>query len=71
MPDMWNGKPLPERGRANTLIHYRLYDCRTGQLVSFNSTNSIDAIVAHVLRTQQEHPDAQIVAVEYDGPAFG
>ena len=70
MPDMWNGKPLPERGRENTLIHYRLYDGRTGKLLSFNSTNSIDAVVADVLRTQQEHPDAQIYGVEYDGPAF-
>ena len=70
MPDMWNGKPLPERGREHTLIHYRLYDRRTRQLLSFNSTNSIDCLVGDVLRTQQEHPDAQIVAVEYDGPAY-
>ncbi|MEC4016082.1 hypothetical protein [Streptomyces sp. H27-D2] len=70
MPDMWNGKPLPERGRDHTEIHYRLYDRRTGQLISFNSTNSIDSLAADVLRTQREHPNARIFAVEYDGPAY-
>ncbi|MER6441300.1 hypothetical protein ABT275_33685 [Streptomyces sp. NPDC001185] len=70
MPDVWNGQPLPERGKTHTEIHYRLYDRRTRELLSFNSTNSIDAIVTDVLRTQQEHPGAQLAAVEYDGPAY-
>lgn len=69
MPDMWKGKPLPERGRAFTELHYRLYDRRTGQMLSFNSTNS-DSLVADVLRTQRENPGAQLFAVEYDGPAW-
>ena len=68
--DMWNGKPLQQRNVTHTNINYRLYDARTGQLLSFNSTNSIDCMVTDVLRTQQEHPNARIVAVEYDGPAF-
>lgn len=70
MPDTWNGKPLPERNITHTDINYRLYDRRTGALLSFNSTNSIASLVTDVLRTQQEHPDAQISAVEYDGPAY-
>lgn len=70
MPDVWNGKALPDRGRTFTEIHYRLYDSRTGKLLSFNSTNSIDGLVTDVLRTQQENPNAQIFAVEYDGPAY-
>lgn len=69
MPDIWNGKPLPDRRKAFTEIHYRLYDRRTGKLLSFNSTNNIDSLVTDVLRTQAEHPTAQLVAVEYDGPA--
>ncbi|MGW2861926.1 hypothetical protein [Streptomyces sp. NPDC001205] len=69
MPDVWNGKQLPERGREYTEIHYRLYDRRTGTLLSFNSTNSLDCIVTDVLRTAAEHPNAKIFAVEYDGPA--
>jgi hypothetical protein len=68
--DMWDGKPLPQRNVTHTNINYRLYDGRTGELLSFNSTNSIDCVVTDVLRTQQEHPNARIVAVEYDGPAF-
>lgn len=70
MPDTWRGRPLPERGTAYTEIHYRLYDGHTNRLLSFNSTNSIDALVTDVLRTQREHPTARIVAVEYDGPAY-
>jgi hypothetical protein len=70
LPDVWNGKLLPERGREYTEIHYRLYDRRTDRLLSFNSTNSIDSLVTDVLRTSRENPHAQIYAVEYDGPAY-
>ncbi|MFL4904833.1 hypothetical protein ACJ6WF_17000 [Streptomyces sp. MMS24-I2-30] len=70
MPDIWNGKPLPDRRVTHTNINYRLYNRRTGELLSFNSTNSIDSLVTDVLRTQKEHPNAQIAAVEYDGPAY-
>jgi hypothetical protein len=69
-PDVWNGKPLPQRNVTHTNISYRLYDGRTGELLSFNSTNSIGSLVDDVLRTQQEHPTARITAVEYDGPAW-
>lgn len=68
--DVWNGKPLPVRNVIHTNINYRLYDRRTGALLSFNSTNSLSSLVTDVLRTQQEHPNAQIVAVEFDGPAY-
>lgn len=69
-PDMWNGQPLPDRNVTHSDINYRLYDRRTGTLLSFNSTNSIDCLVTDVLRTRDENPTAQIVAVEYDGPAY-
>jgi hypothetical protein len=68
--DIWKGKLLPSRGHTFTDIHYRLYDRRTGNLLGFNSTNSLDSLVTDVLRTQQENPNAQICAVEYDGPAY-
>jgi transposase len=67
---MWNGQALPDRSIARTEIHYRLYDRRTGRLLSFGSTNSIDALATDILRTQAEHPTAQIQAVQYDGPAY-
>ncbi len=70
MADLWNGKKLPDRNVTHTNINYRLYDGRTGTLLSFNTTNSLGSLVADVLRTQSEHPDAQIHAVEYDGPAW-
>lgn len=69
MADVWNGTRLPVRNVTHTNIHYRLYDRRTGALLSINSTNSIDCVVTDVLRTCEEHPNAQIFAVEYDGPA--
>ncbi|MFB8182595.1 hypothetical protein ACFC8N_42730 [Streptomyces sp. NPDC055966] len=68
--DMWKGKPLPERNRAFTQLHYRLYDRRTGNLLGYGSTNSLTNIGADILRTQQNHPNAQVYAVEYDGPAY-
>ena len=68
--DLWNGQYLPVRNVTHTTINYRLYDSRTGTLLSFNSTNSLDSLVGDVLRTQGENPTARIVAVEYDGPAF-
>jgi len=70
MPDVWNGKPLPDRNVTHTNINYRLYNARTGELLSFNSTNSIDGLVTDVLRTQKENPNVTITAVEYDGPAY-
>ena len=70
MPDIWNGKALPGRCRTFTEIHYRLYDQRTRTLLSFNSTNSLASIVTDVARTQLEHPDAKVVAVQFDGPAY-
>lgn len=60
MPDTWNGEPLPDRNITYSHIHYRLYDRRIGQLLSFNSTNSICNVVTDVLRTQQEHPNASL-----------
>jgi hypothetical protein len=70
MADIWNGQTLPDRRVTHTNINYRLYDRRTGQLLSFNTTNSINSLVTDVLRTQRQHPRAQIHAVEYDGPAY-
>lgn len=69
-PDMWEGKALPVRNVTHTNLNYRLYDGRTGTLLSFNSTNSLNSVVADVLRTRDENPTARIVAVEYDGPAW-
>jgi hypothetical protein len=72
MPDMWNGKPLPDRKRLSgplpEQIHYRLYD-QTGRLLSFNSTNSLASLVADIEITAREYPTARINAVQYDGPA--
>jgi hypothetical protein len=70
MPDIWNGKRLPERRPIHEEIHYRLYDAHTGKLLSFNSTNSFDGIVTDILRTQQEYPTARIIGRQVDGPAY-
>lgn len=68
--DLWNGKPLPARQVRHDEIHYRIYDARTGELLSFNSTNSLDSLAADVLRTQAEHPTSRLRLVQYDGPAY-
>jgi hypothetical protein len=71
--DTWNGQPLPERKRRGGPlaedIHYRLYD-QAGKLLSFNSTNDLNSIVADVERVAREHPTARIHAVKFDGPAY-
>lgn len=73
MSDIWNGQKLSDRKPLSKplaeQIHYRLYDRRTRQLLSFNSTNSFASVVEDISRTQREHPTAQIIAVRYDGPA--
>ncbi|GHD70039.1 hypothetical protein GCM10010317_076480 [Streptomyces mirabilis] len=69
--DTWNGQPLPDRKRISKplagQIHYRLYD-QNGQLLSFNSTNSLASLVADVEITAREHPTAKITLAQFDGP---
>lgn len=70
--DVWNGQQLTDRKRVSKplaeQIHYRLYDQR-GQLLSFNSTNSLASLVADIEITVRENPTSKITAVQYDGPA--
>jgi hypothetical protein len=70
--DIWNGQPLPDRKRVSKplaeQIHYRLYD-QNGQLLSFNSTNSLASLAADIATTAREHPNARLNVVQYDGPA--
>ncbi|MFL4491543.1 hypothetical protein ACJ6WD_09815 [Streptomyces sp. VTCC 41912] len=68
--DVWNGKSLPARRVRHDEIHYRIYDARTGDLLSFNSTNALDSLAADVLRTQAENPSSRLRLVQYDGPAY-
>lgn len=70
MTDISNGKRLKDRQQVMETIHYRLYDGNTGELLAFDSTNAFDGIATVILRTQNEHPDARIVAVRYDGPVY-
>ena len=70
MPDIWNGRPLPERNRAYTQIHCRLYDRHTGDLLYVMTTNSLTNIIDAAVRTQRKNPTAQVYAVEFDGPAY-
>ena len=68
--DTWQGRPIPNRQPINVDIHYRIHDARTGELLSFNSTNVLDGLRTDLARTQQEHPDARLVVTQYDGPAY-
>jgi dihydroneopterin aldolase len=72
--DTWNGQELPARAPLHVplseTVHYRLYDRATRKVLSFNSTNSFDSLVEDIAATQREHPDARVIAVRYDGPAY-
>jgi hypothetical protein len=70
MSDVWNGKRLPERSAVQEDIHYRIYDLRTGELLSFGSSNLLDAVAADIIRTRAEHPHAVLNVVQFDGPAY-
>jgi len=70
MPDTWNGRALPTRNPVHEDIHFRVYDQRTGQLLSFGSSNVLGAVAADILRTRDEHPNAVLQVIQYDGPAY-
>ena len=74
MSDMWNGKRLPDHPIVNDAdLHYRVYNARTGELLSFGSVGgpgSLDGIVQDVLRTQTEHPGVQLRVKQFTGPAY-
>jgi hypothetical protein len=59
----------PVSGVLGEDIHYRLYDRRTGRVLSSNTTTALSAIVQDVADTARAYPDAQISVVRYDGTA--
>jgi hypothetical protein len=68
--DIWNGSPLPQRNPVHQDTHYRIYDRRNGQLLSFGTTNVLDVVATDILRTSKEHPNAAVHVVQVDGPAY-
>lgn len=68
--DTWHGEQLPTREPVHQDIHYRIYDRRDGALLSFGTTNVLDAVATDILRTRTEHPHATLNVVQVDGPAY-
>jgi hypothetical protein len=72
--DVWNGEQLPARTIVTDAdLHYRIYDQRTGVLLSFGSNGgpgSLNGIALDVLRIQEEHPMAVLYVEQFDGPAY-
>jgi hypothetical protein len=68
--DTWNGKQLTVRAPVHQDIHYRIYNRRDGALLSFGTTNMLDAVATDILRTRTEHPHAILNVVQVDGPAY-
>jgi hypothetical protein len=74
MADTWNGKRLPDRRDVSDAdIYYRLYNARTGELLSFGNAGgpgALNAIAQDVLRTQVEHPGVKLRLRHVNGPAY-
>ncbi|MCX4429448.1 hypothetical protein [Streptomyces mirabilis] len=74
MPDIWKGKTLVDRRPVSDVdLHYRIYNARTGELLSFGSNGgpgSLNGIVQDALRTQQEHPGVRLHVEQFEGPVY-
>ncbi|MGP3637937.1 hypothetical protein ACTU45_32215 [Streptomyces sp. 24-1644] len=74
VPDTWKGKQLPDRSPVSDVdLHYRIYNARTGELLSFGTNGgpgSLNGIVQDALRTQQENPGVRLHVEQFDGPAY-
>lgn len=74
MADHWNGEQLPDRADITDAdINYRIYNARTGALLSFGGVGgpgALNGIAQDVLRTQAEHPGAKLHVRHVDGPAY-
>jgi hypothetical protein len=74
MTDRWNGETFPDRRDISDAdINYRIYNARTGQLLSFGSTGgpgALNSVARDVLRTQAEHPGVRLHVRHVDGPVY-
>lgn len=72
--DTWNGQSIRDRQDVpDADIHYRIYNARTGELLSFGDVagpGSLNAVVQDALRTQAENPGANLHVRHIDGPAY-
>jgi hypothetical protein len=69
-PDMWEGKALPERGTVLEDIHFRIYHGRTGELLSFGTSNVLQVVAEEFAQTKAAHPDTWLRIVSVDGPSY-
>lgn len=70
MVDTWKGTQLPERTAVYADIHYRIYNAVTSELLSFGTTNTLDAVTSDTLRTQAENPTVRLFVAQVDGAAW-
>ncbi|MGX1762962.1 hypothetical protein ACWIGW_44505 [Nocardia brasiliensis] len=70
MVDTWKGTQLPERRAVYADIHYRIYNAVTGELLSFGTTTSLDAVISDAVRTQTENPTVRLFVAQVDGAAW-
>jgi len=72
MTDTWNGMRLADANPTDPVIHYRIHDADTGQLLGFGSpggSGALQAAARHYAEVQQENPGRRIVIRTYDRPA--
>jgi hypothetical protein len=74
VPDRWKGKPLLDRRDVSDAdIYYRIYNARTGDLLSFGNAGgpgALGSVAWDVLNTQAENPGVKLHLRHVDGPAY-
>lgn len=74
MSDVWKGEALPNRNKVYPEdMSYRIYNARTGELLSFGSNGgpgSLNGVVQDALRVQKENPNVRMYVEQFDGPAY-
>lgn len=69
-PDVWDGKALPNRNRVMEDIHYRIYNGRTGELITFGTSNSLQVVCDIFAEEKANHPDTWLAIRWLDGPSY-
>lgn len=69
-PDVYNGKALPHRDRVMEDIHFRIYNGRTGELLTFGTTNVLQVVCDIYAEEKAAHPDTWLQIRWLDGPSY-
>jgi hypothetical protein len=72
--DVWKGKTLVDRNALSDVeLHYRIYNAKTGELMSFSSNGgpgSLNGCVQDAINVMRDNPGIRIYVEQFDGPVY-